>query len=61
MPLYSANPTKTPGQWFVWDFCAELPPKMVFLGTEEDAGLVADAFNEREARRALVGSPGEQT
>ena len=52
MPLYSANPTKTPGQWFVWDICAELPPKPVYLGSMEDAGLVADALNDREARRA---------
>src|SRR5258705_5860831 len=47
MPLYSANPSANTDQWFVWDIYAT-PPKPVFFGTMEDAGLVAAHLNERE-------------
>ena len=48
MPLYSSNPSANTERWFVWDIYAGLPPKPVFFGTMEEAGLVADRLNERE-------------
>ena len=45
---YSSNPTEgDPLLWYVWDIYEPLPPKPVFFGTMEDAGLVADALNVR--------------
>lgn len=50
MILYSSNPTsEDPMVWYVWDIYQPLPPKPVFFGAMEDAGLVADALNAREA------------
>lgn len=51
MPEFcSSNPSDGTEQWYVWDVYQPLPPKPVFFGTMEDAGLVADALN---ACRAL--------
>lgn len=47
MPFVS-NPTEAdPLTWYVWNSDEPLPPKTIFFGTMEDAGLVADAFNQR--------------
>lgn len=45
--LFSANPSETTSDWYVWDIRQPLPPKPVFVGSMEDAGLVADALNAR--------------
>ncbi len=54
--IYTVNPSISgnPDQWMVWDIYQLLPPKPVFVGSMEDAGLVADALN---ARRALEPKP----
>ena len=56
MRLFHANPSETTDQWYVWDIYEPLPPKPVFLGTMEDAGLVADALNRREALSQTNGT-----
>lgn len=52
--LYTANPSESGNvnQWIVWDMYEPLPPKPVFVGSMEDAGLVADALNARAALEA---------
>lgn len=58
MTLYSANPSANTDQWFVWNIYAPLPPKPVFFGTMEEAGLVADRLNERETVPVPNGHQG---
>ena len=47
---YCSNPTDTPKLWMVWDVRVGLiqkkPRKIVFFGSMEDCGLVADALNQ---------------
>lgn len=45
---YAANPCVDPAIWHVWDIYSGLPAIPVFFGSMEDAGLVADALNNRE-------------
>ena len=47
MNHWSPSPSAS-GEWFVWNTYEPLPPKPVFFGTMEDAGLVSDALNARE-------------
>jgi hypothetical protein len=56
MRLFSTNPSATTEQWYVWDIYEPLPPKPVFFGTMEEAGLVADSLNAREP----LGDAGHQ-
>jgi hypothetical protein len=49
--LYTTNPTEDRTQWYVWDMYQPLPPKPVFFGTMEDAGLVADALNQQDTHK----------
>lgn len=50
--LFSANATeRDPLVWYVWDIYEPLPPKPVFFGTMEDAGLVADALNNQQLKQ----------
>ena len=53
--LFSTSPTEDRTQWFVWDIYQPLPPRPVFFGTMEDAGLVADALNARRGNGELKG------
>lgn len=56
MKHYTSNPSEN-GQWYVWDMHEPLPPRPVFVGSMEDAGLVADALNRRhepERMRSLI-------
>lgn len=46
--LYTTHPSLNDVDWYVWDMREPLPPKPVFTGTMEDAGLVADALNKRD-------------
>lgn len=50
MKLYTSNPSEDGEHWFVWDMYEPLPPKPVFIGSIEEAGLVADALNSRNAK-----------
>jgi hypothetical protein len=54
--LFTSNPSEDGVNWYVWDMYAPLPPLPVFVGTMEDAGLVADALNQK---RALTGREGD--
>ena len=55
MRQFSANPTEgDPLIWYVWDIYEPLPPKPVFFGTMENAGLVADALNAREFKESKI-------
>lgn len=45
--LYATQPSLNGVDWYVWNMRELLPPKPVFTGTMEDAGLVADALNRR--------------
>lgn len=47
-PLYTTQPSDNGVDWYVWNMREPLPPKPVFTGTMEDAGLVADSLNKRE-------------
>lgn len=49
---YTASPSEGSGvrPWVVWDTYKGLPPQVVFTGTMEEAGGVADALNERAIR-----------
>ena len=49
MKLWTSNPCAETDQWYVWDMYEPLPPHPVFIGTMEDAGLVADVLNRRWA------------
>lgn len=53
--LYTSNPTDDRKSWYVWDMYKPLPPKPVFFGSMEDAGLVADALNERRIQKRAAG------
>lgn len=49
---YTSNPTSLSGAWIVWDVSAGLsesgsPRRIVFTGTMEECGLVADAMSAR--------------
>lgn len=55
--LYTAKPSLNDGAiWIVYDMYEPLPPKPIFIGTMEEAGLVADAKN-RPIVAKLSGSP----
>jgi hypothetical protein len=43
--LYTSSPSEDGEQRFVWNMYEPLPPKPVFVGSMEDAGLVADALS----------------
>jgi hypothetical protein len=46
--LYTCNPLVPSGeQWAVWDMRGRWPASIVFVGSMEDALLVADALNSR--------------
>lgn len=46
MSLFTAKPAPNdPEKWIVYDMYEPLPPKAIFIGTMEEAGLVADAKN----------------
>jgi hypothetical protein len=45
--LFTSSPSDATSDWYVWDIYEPLPPKPVFVGNMEDAGLVADALNAR--------------
>ena len=49
MKLWTMNPCAETDQWYVWDMYEPLPPQPVFIGTMEDASLVADGLNRRWA------------
>jgi hypothetical protein len=56
MKLFTAKPCENPQQWCVYDMYQPLPPKPVFFGTMEDAGLVADGLNRREREHSMSES-----
>ena len=47
---YTAGPTEARDAWIVYRV-GQVPCCPLFLGTMEDAGLVADALNARSAPR----------
>ena len=47
MANYTTNPCEGNDAWFVWDAEAGLPPVVVYFGTMEECGWVADAMNAR--------------
>lgn len=58
MTLYTAKPAPNDrDKWIVYDMYEPLPPKAIFIGTMEEAGLVADAKNRpvvaAQIKRAL--------
>ncbi len=44
---FATQPSQNGTDWYVWNMREALPPKPVFVGTMEDAGLVADALNRK--------------
>lgn len=47
-PLWTSKPSESRVDWIVYNMREPLLPKPVFVGSMEDAGLVADALNKRE-------------
>lgn len=50
MSNFTANPSESADCWFVWDAEAGWPSAIVFVGTMEECGSVADALDASRER-----------